>query len=31
MQPSPEEILATRTAGLISRVQAFTASVMKSA
>lgn len=31
MQPPPEEVLAIRTAGLISRVQAFTASVMYSA
>ncbi len=31
MQPSPEEVLATRADGLITRVQAFTASVMKSA
>ena len=31
MQPSPDQILATRTAGLISRMQAFTASVMNSA
>ncbi|GGL01262.1 hypothetical protein GCM10007382_21500 [Salinibacterium xinjiangense] len=31
MQPSPDQVLATRTAGLISRMQAFTASVMNSA
>ena len=31
MQPAPEEVLAYRTDALISRVQAFTASVMNSA
>ena len=31
MQPSPDQRLATRTAGLTSRMQAFTASVMNSA
>jgi hypothetical protein len=31
MQPSPEELLAGRTAGLLERVTAFTAGVMKTA
>lgn len=31
LQPSPQEVLAKRSDGLISRVQAFTASVMKTA
>ncbi|MDJ0335600.1 FBP domain-containing protein [Salinibacterium sp. G-O1] len=31
MQPAPEEVLAARTNGLISRVQALTANVMRSA